>query len=181
MQRTSSLYLHDAERYAGRITGILLHGVLFIFLIRFFVIEPGVTDGISMQPTLRDHTPFVAEKLSFLFSAPRRYDLVQHVSPHDKRTVLVKRVIGLPGETVTIKLNSIFITPPHGAERKLAEPYLAPSTIISVPPGAQRTITLSEHEYFVLGDNRQFSTDSRIYGPVHRRLITGKIFPFVLE
>lgn len=178
---TQRAYIHDAEHYLGRITGIIVHTVFVIIIIRFFVLEPGLTDGTSMDPTVRDNTSFFVEKISPIIVPPQRYDIVQHIEPISRDKILVKRVIGLPGETVTIKQNAIYIAPPDGVEYRLNEPYLHPQTIISVPYRAQREFMLSENEYFVLGDNRPFSSDSRAYGPVHRSLITGKVFPIVLE
>lgn len=174
-------YLRDGERYLSRIASILLHTFLFLLVIRFFVAEPGLTDGISMDPTIRDNTPLVIEKLSLLARPPQRFDIVQHVEPTEREKILVKRVIGLPGETVRIKQNAVYITPPEGTEYRLTEPYLNPQTIISVPYRARREFILSDSEYFLLGDNRPFSNDSRAYGPVHRKLITGKVLPIVLQ
>lgn len=174
-------YLQDVERYLARIASILLHTFLFLLIIRFFVAEPGLTDGISMDPTIRDHTPLVIEKLSLLARAPQRFDIVQHIEPLKKQTFFVKRIIGLPGETIRIKNNAISVVAHNAPEQKLSEPYLRPDSITDVPYGAKREFVLSDNEYFVMGDNRQNSNDSRAYGPVHRKLITGKVLPIVLR
>lgn len=178
---TQRLYIHDIERYLSRITSIIAHTALLLVIIRFFVLDPGVTDGMSMEPTLRDNTYFLAEKISAIAVPPKRFDVIQHIEPIKRDRSFVKRIIGLPGETVTIKQNAVFIAPPAGEEYKLPEPYLRPDAIISVPFRARREFVLGDNEYFVLGDNRQNSNDSRVYGPVHRSLITGKIFPLVLH
>lgn len=174
-------YIHDAERYLGRVTSIIAHTAFIILIIRFFIAEPGITDGISMEPTIRDHTMFTVEKISPIIISPKRFDIVQHIEPIKLDQSFVKRIIGLPGETVTIKQNSVFIRESGGEEYMLSEPYLRPDVVISVPYRAQREFLLADNEYFVLGDNRQNSNDSRAYGPVHRNLITGKVFPFVLH
>lgn len=178
---TKGTYIHDVEHYLGRITSIIAHVVFIIFLIRFFVLEFGATDGVSMAPTLKDNTIILVEKISPVVIAPQRFDIIQHIEPIKRERSFVKRVIGLPGETIMIKENAIFVTPPGGEEYRLPEPYLNPSTINSVPYHARREFALAENEYFVLGDNRMSSNDSRAYGPVHRGLITGKIFPIVLQ
>lgn len=174
-------YLIDIERYLARIASACLHALLFFLIIKFFVLEPGITDGTSMKPTIPDNTAFVVDKVSLLAHPPQRFDIIQHVEPTEREKMFVKRVIGLPGEVVTIKQNAIFITPSSGQEQRLTEPYLAPSTIISTQYGAQQEFILSSNEYFVLGDNRQYSNDSRGYGPVHRKLITGKVYPLALH
>lgn len=174
-------YIHDIEHYLGRITGMIAHAAFLVVIIRFFVFEPGITDGTSMEPTMRDNTYFLAEKISVIAIPPKRFDVIQHIEPINRGRSFVKRIIGLPGETITIKQNAVFITPPDGEEYELPEPYLRPDAIISVPFRAQREFVLRDNEYFVLGDNRQNSNDSRVYGPVHRSLITGKIFPLVLH
>ncbi len=174
-------YLLDAERYLAHITSICLHALLFFLLIKIFILEPGITDGASMRPTIPDNTALIVEKVSLLVYPPQRFDIIQHIEPTKKQSMFVKRVIGLPGETVTIKQNGVFIKGITGDEVKLIEPYLRSDIIISVPYGAQREFTLSDNEYFVLGDNRPDSNDSRGYGPVHRKLITGKVLPLVLR
>lgn len=174
-------YIHDIERYLGRITSVIAHTAFILLVLRFFVFEPGLTDGISMEPTMRDNTSFIVEKVSAIVVPFKRGDIVQHIELIKRKNMFVKRVIGLPGETVTIKQNAVFITPQSGEEYKLSEPYLRKDVIISVPYRAPRTFILGENEYFVLGDNRQNSNDSRAYGPVHRSLITGKVLPIVLR
>lgn len=178
---TRRAYIHDVEHYLGRITSIIAHASFIILVIRFFVIEPGVTDGTSMEPAIQDNTFFLVEKISPILIAPQRFDIVQHIEPITREAMFVKRVIGLPGETISIKQNAVYVTPPDGTEYRLTEPYLNPQTIISVPYRARREFRLSDNEYFLLGDNRPSSNDSRAYGPVHRSLITGKIFPLMLR
>lgn len=177
----SRAYIHDIEHYLSRVTGIVAHVVFFVVIIRFFVFEPGITDGASMAPTMRDNTYFLAEKISALATPLKRFDIVQHIEPIKKDRSFVKRIIGLPRETVTIKQNAVFITSPGKEGYELNEPYLRPDVIISVPFGAQREFVIGDNEYFVLGDNRQNSNDSRAYGPVHRSMITGKVFPLMLQ
>ncbi|MEK7122716.1 MAG: signal peptidase I, partial [Patescibacteria group bacterium] len=95
-------YIHDAEHYLGRIASILTHTAFVILVIRFFILEPGITDGTSMLPTIRDNTSFIVEKISPIVVPPQRFDIVQHIEPIEREKILVKRIIGLPGETITI-------------------------------------------------------------------------------
>lgn len=174
-------YLRDCERYIGRIASIAAHAIFFIFLIRFFVVEPGVTDGVSMRPTIRDNTFFLVEKMSSLFLSPKRYDIVQSLDPDDRSQLIIKRIVGLPGETVIFDQNKVFIQKKKGERQPLDERYLSPNSINTIPHGGKLATTVPEDSYFILGDNRTNSRDSRFFGPVHRRLITGKIYPIALH
>lgn len=163
------------ERFLEHIVGTLAAFFVVFVVVRFFVIAPGRVNGPSMEPTFIDQDFFWIKKYDLLFSPVERWDVVQIIEPTSKKR-LIKRIIGLPGETIEIRRGQVFINPPGGDGYFLAEPYLAPYTYTNV--FAQQGIArfeLGEHEYFVLGDNRANSVDSRDYGPVHRSLIVGTI------
>jgi signal peptidase I len=128
-----------------------------------------------MEPTFLDNEIFLVNKFPFLFSPPKRGHVVQVYIP-SLDEIVIKRIIGLPGEQVTIKQNGVFITDINQRTWKLSETYLsadvATKSRLEVPETYQK---LNEFEYFVLGDNRRESTDSRNYGPVHRTNIFGRI------
>lgn len=174
-------YLLDCERYLGRIASISLHTLFFLLLIRFFILEPGVTDGISMNPTLDDNSLFIIEKATRLIIPYARYDIIQFIDPDDKTKLLVKRVVGLPGETLVFKNNAVYKKSTGGTQEKLLETYLGPTVVTAMPYGAPTEMTLPAYSYLVLGDNRQYSRDSRAFGAVHRNLITGKVYPISLH
>ncbi|MDP2630266.1 MAG: signal peptidase I, partial [Candidatus Uhrbacteria bacterium] len=174
-------YLHDIEQYIGRVVSIGAHAIFFILIIRFFIVEPGVTDGTSMRPTIKDNTFFLVEKITPLFSPPKRHDIVQAVDPDDNSKLIIKRIIALPGETIIFSQNKVFIQNTDGERSALTEAYLTPNIINGIPYGAASEVVVPSSSYFVLGDNRQNSRDSRFFGPVHRRLITGKIHQIALH
>lgn len=174
-------YLRDAERYLGRIMSIVAHAMFFILLVRFFVVEPGITDGISMEPTLPDHTFFFVEKMYSFFVPLQRYDIVQTVDPDNHSRLIMKRIVGLPHEKVIFSQNKVFIQNEQGERQLLDEHYLSKNIINGVPYGMAKEITVPANSYVILGDNRPNSRDSRFFGPVHRKLITGKVFPVVLR
>ncbi|MBI4272963.1 signal peptidase I [Candidatus Uhrbacteria bacterium] len=169
-------FVRDSEHYLGRIAGIFLHIVLFLFFVRFFIVDGGISDGASMEPTIKDNKIFFIEKVSSLIFPFQRFDLIQHADPQDNDRFLVKRIVGLPGETVIFRDNGVFIRPSDSEEYRLTESYLRRDSINTVSFGSAYEYTVPANSYFVLGDNRQSSRDSRVYGPVHRALITGKVF-----
>ncbi len=131
-----------------------------------FFFQPGIVHGNSSYPTWQEDDRFVSEKISYKFGQPQRGDFVVMQSPQNVDIDFIKRVVGLPGETLQIRacrvsINSIF----------LEESYLRPGTCTK-PDG---TWTLENGYYFVMGDNREGSSDSRIFGPIPQSSIVGKV------
>ena len=161
--------------YLWRVTKIVFIVAFTILFVRSFVIEPGKVDGISMEPNFIDSDFFLVNKFSLLLTSPKRGDVLQvYVPAFDE--VVIKRAIGLPGETVTIKQNKVFITGADGVTLPLDEPYLKPYTVTDSADGTATSYgPLGSSEYFVLGDNRPNSTDSRVYGIIQRSTILGRV------
>lgn len=133
-------------------------------------------DGRSMEPTLEDRDNLICDKLSYRFSKPERYDIVIIYPDEEKSKRWIKRIIGLPGEEVRIDAEgTIYIN-----GEPLEESY--GKEVIEDPGLAFETVKLGEDEYWVMGDNRNHSSDSRVIGPVPKSRILGKafvrIFPF---
>ncbi len=126
-----------------------------------------------MENTFDDGDYILIDEISYRFAQPQRGDVIIFRYPLDQSQFFIKRVIGLPEETIEIKNDQVFI---HNKQRPegfaLNEPYLMP---IQHTIGDLR-IKLDPNEYFVLGDNRLQSSDSRRWGPVNRSLITGRVF-----
>ncbi len=148
------------------------------YLIITFVGQRTQVKGSSMEPTLSDNDNLIVDKLSYRFKDPQRFDIIVFPFQYEENTFYIKRIIGLPGETVQIdERGTIFI---NGEELK--ENY---GREVMVSPGrASEPITLGADEYFVLGDNRNNSSDSRdpSVGNIHKDKIIGKawvrIWPF---
>lgn len=146
------------------------------FLIIHFVGQRTVVNGVSMQPTLSDGDNLIVDKLSYRFRDPDRFDII--VFPQGDGRYFIKRIIGLPGENVRIDEDgSIYID-----GEKLSESY--GKEVIQDPGLAKDGIELGADEYFVLGDNRNDSMDSRMaeVGPIAGDRIMGRawlrIYPF---
>lgn len=162
---------------------ILLVCVFLAYLIASavtkYVAHETTVEGESMEPTLANGDSIIIQKLSYYFSDPKRYDVVvfpvgDKVAQTKKKdaTYYVKRVIGLPGETVQIKTGKVFV---NDKELKGDKYYL--STMLD-SGNATKPVVLGEDEYFVLGDNRNMSTDSRsdYVGKIHRKDIIGEVW-----
>ncbi len=160
-------------------TILYLIGVFCVcFLIITFVGQRTRVIGSSMEATLSDGDNLILEKISYRFKAPERFDVIVFPSKTEEKKNLIKRIIGLPGETVWINnsgeiyINGILLEEHYGLET------------IQSPGIAAIPITLGDDEYFVLGDNRNNSMDSRFesVGNIQRKQIVGKawtrIYPF---
>jgi signal peptidase I len=123
-----------------------------------------------MVPTFQDKNYLIVDELSYRFSEPRHGDVVVIRYPLDTKRFFLKRLIGLPGDTITFRAGKVFITPAGGEIRELDEPYYTGTTM----PGNDTVITLGEAEYFVMGDNRNFSSDSRAWGILPEKDLVGR-------
>ena len=152
---------------------LVLIFALSVLFIRSFIIGPGIVNDRSMEPTFYDEDIFLSNKFILLFKQPQRGQIVRYYD-ENSNNFLIKRIIGLPGEKISIHQNRVFIIKNNGEEIELTEPYLESHIVTSSKTGAVEIYeTIPEHEYFVLGDNRSASIDSRHFGLVHRSYITG--------
>lgn len=145
--------------------------LVIVFPIRLFIAQPFIVSGASMDPTFDTGQYLIIDEVSYHFDAPKRGEVVVFRYPLDPSKFFIKRVIGLPGETVTIKGGKVSITDTTGTTLTLDEPY-----VVNKGNGNDMTITLSPSDYFVMGDNRPESSDSRSWGPLPRDNITGRAF-----
>ncbi len=143
--------------------------VVIVIPFRMFIAQPFVVNGASMDPTFLDTQYLIVDQLSYRFKTPERGSVLIFKYPKNESKYFIKRVIGLPGETVKIKDGVVTIV---NAENKagfvLDEPYVA------FPKKDTSEMTLDSGEYFVMGDNRLGSADSRYWGPVPTKDIVGR-------
>lgn len=168
------MLIAEIERYIKRSVSIVFRIIVIVCIVRFFLISPGRVIGRSMEPAFQNGDVFLVLKFPYLFHSPQRFDVVQFLSP-DGKTVYIKRVIGLPGEHLMVKRNQVCIQHSLKNEICLGEPYLAPETVTRVTAGNPSSWDVPSSTYFLIGDNRLVSVDSRQFGPVHRTSIIGKI------
>ncbi len=147
--------------------------VVLVIAIRLFVIEPHSVSGSSMTETFHDKDYLFVEKLGYKFSDPKRGDVIVFNPPLVERTSdrFIKRVVGVPGDTVKVEGGVTYI---NGVAQK--EPF------VTHPSAQPADITLKAGEYFVMGDNRAGSYDSRSWGPITKDEIQGRVllrlYPF---
>lgn len=145
--------------------------ILFILLVlaHFFIATAFIVDGISMEPNFHTGQAVVVNELAYLAQGPQRGDAVILRFPGDPdHKKYIKRIIGLPGEKVEIKDNAIYIN-----NHKLYETYI-PDDYLTEPAQYKNPVTLGLNDYFVVGDNRENSNDSRYWGPAEKRFLIGK-------
>lgn len=161
----------SSQRSLFAYTAAALGLALFI---RFFIAAPFIVSGTSMLPTFQDLNYLIIDRLSYDFEEPQRGDVVVFRLPQNTSRDLIKRVIGLPGETILVNGNSItIVNDAHPEGFTLSEPYLSQENL-GGPTNVR--MTLKSDEYFVLGDNRRVSADSRIWGPLPKSDIVGRVF-----
>jgi len=144
--------------------------IVVVIPIRVFIISPFIVDGASMHPTFENLDYLVVDELVYAFSAPERGDVIVFRYPNDPAIYYIKRIIGLPGETVSINHGAASIATADGATLVLDEPY-----IVNEDATYTKKITLNQGEYFVMGDNRPNSSDSRVWGALPRKNIIGRV------
>lgn len=139
-------------------------------LARMFVVDSFIVRGDSMAPTLVDGDYVFINKFSYVFSSPQRFDIVAVDAPEGPERKFIKRIVGLPGERVEISEGVVRIKESRADEGTvLSEPH------ISVPTPLDTIMNLDPLDYFLMGDNRFASTDSRQLGAFTKRLLEGKL------
>ena len=143
----------------------VLPAILIALLINVFVGQATRVEGQSMEPSLHSDQRLVVEKVSYRFHGPERFDVVVLRLVDESDELLIKRVIGLPGETVEVRDGRVYIN-----GERLEEPFLTEK----MRPGRNITVTVPPLHIYVLGDNRNHSNDSRSFGPIALDNVIGR-------
>ncbi len=174
---------HHARRWLVEAAVIVLVALVVAVLLRTFVVQTFYIPSQSMEPTLQVGDRILVNKLSYDFHGVGRSDIVVFRRPPlEEKTCsgplvndLVKRVIGLPGETISLSRGKVLIN-----GKRLPEPWLPAGTLTGPGPGSApfalaKPFKIPAGEYFLMGDNRTYSCDSRYWGPIPESLIVGKV------
>ena len=143
------------------------------FLIRSFVVEPFVVPTGSMLNTIQEGDRVIASRLAYVKDDPQRYDIVIFKYPDDEKQYYVKRIVGLPGETVEVVNGVVYVTKTDGKTVQLDDSFVTKET----PTGNYGPYTVPADSYFMMGDNRNHSEDSRFWQNkfVKKNKIVGKV------
>ncbi|MBI2476960.1 signal peptidase I [Candidatus Uhrbacteria bacterium] len=183
-ERPPSILRQKLERWVGptiagltlvtiEVVQIVVIAAAIIIPVRYFLVQPFYVRGASMEPTFLDREYLLIDEISYRFHDPKRGDVVVFRYPRDPHEFFIKRVIGLPGDTVDIRNGQIIITnDEHPDGVILDEPYIDEFPY----SGLGTHTTLNPDEYFFMGDNRGSSLDSRNFGPVKREFLIGRVW-----
>lgn len=160
------------QNKAKEVAGLVIYCLIVIaamFLIIKYVGQRTVVMGHSMEPTLQDSDNLITDKITYRFRDPKRFDIIVFPFKDNRATLLIKRIVGMPGETVQVIDGNVYVN-----GYALEDNY--GNAVMTDPGLAADPVVLKEDEYFVLGDNRNNSTDSRFesVGNIHRSEIIGR-------
>jgi signal peptidase I len=158
--------------FLGELLHVVVISLAIILPIRYFLIQPFYVKGASMEPNFHDHEYLIIDEISYRFSPPERGDIVVFRYPDDPRQFFIKRIVGLPGERIEISRGGVYL---YNEERP--EGFHLDESFYLVDPytSGEKVMDLSSDEYFLMGDNRSASMDSRAFGSVPKRFIVGKV------
>lgn len=172
MNEENQTPVQNPEKKGNSFWELVRYAVIALIIIipfRIFVAQPYVVSGASMDPTFKDADYLIVDQISKRFEEPQRASVVIIRYPKDPSKFFIKRLIGFPGETVEIKGGEVTIYNEDNKNGlKLDEPYIVYKKIENF------SITLKDDEYFVMGDNRAGSSDSRIWGTLPKKYIIGR-------
>ena len=158
--------------FIWEISKIVIIALLIVVPIRYFVFQPFFVRGQSMEPSFQNGDYLIIDEITYQFRNPQRGEVIVFRYPSNPSQRYIKRIVGLPGETIKIEDGKVFIYK-DGMPQALDEShYLS----LSLQTTGTIEIQLDNNEYFVMGDNRPFSSDSRRWGPLPEKDIIGRVF-----
>lgn len=164
--------IHSWRDEIWDIVKVIITSILIVLPIRYFIVQPFIVRGASMEPNFEDRQYLIVDEASYYLREPERGESIVFRYPRDPRQYFIKRIIGLPGDTVELAGGLVrIINKEYEQGFTFQEPYLMPP---DRPTRPDMRLTLGEDEYFVLGDNRDASSDSRVWGILPRDHIVGR-------
>lgn len=151
---------------------LVVFGAIFA-LIYLFVAQPHRVSGNSMFPNFRSGDLIMTDKITYRFSEPKRGDIVVFKNPRNENEDFIKRVMAVPGDTIMVQDSKVYVN-----NQLLSEPYLSlnPPTYGKGYLIDGQPVKTGDNQYFVFGDNREHSSDSREWGPIGKEKIIGRVF-----
>ncbi len=162
---------HSFKEYFFEIVKIIVFSLAIIVPVRMFIIQPFIVEGDSMVPNFQDGEYLIVDEISYRFNLPRRGDVVIFHPPLAPNVYYIKRIIGLPGETVVLTDGQIII---YNQEFIQGQAINESGYLTQHQVNEESRVTLTEEQYYVVGDNRANSLDSRRIGPITTDHIKGK-------
>ncbi len=160
------------QGFVGEILNFALIALVIVLPIRMFIAQPFIVSGASMESTFSTGQYLIVDQVSYRFNEPERGDVIIFRYPKDPSKFFIKRIIGIPGDTIDIKGNAVTVKNATNQDGTvLDEPY-----VLDMAPNTTLTEVLGDKEYFVMGDNRDASSDSRMWGVLQRDKIVGRAF-----
>ena len=163
---TSSTRIHHIKDFVIEVGKIVIVSLAIIIPIRHFLIQPFYVKGASMEPNFEDHEYLIVDEITYRLREPARGEIVVFRPPTSTNQYYIKRIVGMPGEEVSVKGERVYIN-----GKLLDEGGYLPSGLATYGEGV---VALKSNEYFVMGDNRTASLDSRSFGPIMRDDILGR-------
>lgn len=153
------------------IVQIAILALVIILITRHFLILPFIVKGASMEPNFHDNEYLIVDEVTYRFRVPERGEIIVFHPPKNEGQYYIKRVIGLPGERVEVKDGKVTLyNDEYPSGITLPEEYLTETTI------GRDSVTLGANQYYVMGDNRDSSLDSRSFGPISKDEIVGRVW-----
>lgn len=163
--------LVSAASFLWEVVKVVAISLMIVLPIRYFLVQPFYVKGSSMEPNFHDYQYLVIDQLTYRFNDPVRGQVVVMRDPLDNSKYFIKRIVGLPGDTVLIEAGAVYLNGDLLDETA----YLDPSVETFSSSGDQE-VKLGEDEYFVMGDNRPASYDSRRFGAVKQSEFVGRVW-----
>ena len=170
-KKKDNSFFSDLKDFSFDTIKIIIISLIIIIGIRSFVMQPFFVKGQSMEPNFYDGDYLIVNEIGYRFSDPERGDVVIFHYPDDPRQFFIKRIIGLPGEKIEIKNNKVTIYNKESSSGFALDEFYLPGSAVILKDYSQE---LKNDEYYVLGDNRMASSDSRVWGVLEKHHIVGK-------
>lgn len=151
---------------------IIVIALAIVIPIRYFLIQPFYVKGASMEPTFHDHEYLIVNEITYRFDDPIRGDVVVFKYPRNPEQYFIKRIIALPNESVKVENGAVYIQKVDSEDWLLLDESAYLDETVKSYPNVE--MTMAEDEYFVLGDNRSSSLDSRMFGAIGEEYLIGK-------